>query len=356
MIVATWNVNSVRMREERLLRWLSTRQPDVVCLQELKCVDEEFPRSAIESLGYKCEVWGQRSYNGVAILARAPLEEVQRGFGRPGLDDEARLLSATVDGVRVVCAYVPAGGENLQSPKYHAKISWLGALLDLVRERRSAPTPLVLCGDFNIAPEADDVASREKWRDSPVFNEELSGIFRALLSEGMTDCFRLETKETGRYTWWDYDDLGYQRNDGLRIDHILAPTALEDRCCRCWIDWEEREGPKPSDHAPVLADFDWALRRGGRRGGGGVGAARGAAKFVGRAAPVYGGDAARSLVREALGDLAPPIPEGARIRVRWPGGFEEELLWNYFPAGAREWTFDGADDWFEIATGRREGG
>lgn len=349
MILATWNVNSVRVREERLVRWLSTRQPDVACLQELKCVSEEFPFAAVEAAGYHCEVHGQRSYNGVAILSRAKPSEVVRGLGRSDLDDEARFLAATIEGVRVICAYVPAGGENRQSPKYASKIQWLRALLDHLREGLGSSPQLALCGDFNIAPEEKDVASPQKWRDSAVFNDELSEMFREILSLGFSDCFRMHTADEGRYTWWDYDDLGYQRNEGLRIDHILMPSVLCDRCYRCWIDWEEREGTKPSDHAPVLADFDWARARGGLPGERPGKKAGKGDRFATRVEPVHGEEAARGFVRSAFPQTAASLSEQAKVRVRWTGGFEEELLWNYFPAGVQEWTFDGADRWFEVS-------
>lgn len=349
MIVATWNVNSVRIREARLLRWLARHQPDVVCLQELKCVDEEFPREAVRGVGYHCEVHGQRTYNGVAILSRSPMGDVVRGLGRKDLDDEARYLAATIDRVRIHCVYVPAGGENRQSSKYPVKIRWLRALLDRLRGE-GLTDPMVVCGDFNIAPDPIDLASPDKWRDSAVFNEELTEIFREIENIGMSDCFRLSNKEAGQYTWWDYNDLGYQRNEGLRIDHVLMPSALADRCYRCWIDWQEREGTKPSDHAPVVADFDWWQSRG--RDLDASSSASRSKRLLVPDEPIHGEVAAREFVRSQFADLTSAMEDGALVRVRWASGFEEILRWNYFPAGARQWTFDGAGVWFELTDGQ----
>lgn len=347
MILATWNVNSVRIREERLLRWLTRHQPDVLCLQELKCVEEEFPRDAVRAIGYHCEVLGQKAYNGVAILARKPMSDVVRGLGQKDLDGDARYLGATIDNVRVHCVYVPAGGENRHSPKYPQKIRWLRVLIDQLRDSSPFADPMVLCGDFNIAPDLADLASPEKWHDSAIFNEELVEMFRELESLGMDDCFRLHNKEVGQYSWWDYNDLGYQRNDGLRIDHVLMPSTLADRCYRCWIDWQEREGTKPSDHAPVVADFDWSKSRGASVLDSADSSRRGKRLTV-PAEPLYGEDAARDFLRAEFAEMTGDMADDAVVRVRWASGFEEVLRWNYFPAGTRQWTYDGAGQWHDL--------
>jgi exodeoxyribonuclease-3 len=345
MILSTWNVNSVRVREERLVRWLGSRQPDVVCLQELKCLEEEFPIEAVRAVGYHAEVLGQKSYNGVAILSRTPMSDVRRGMGHKEFDAESRLLAATIEGVRVICAYVPAGGENTRSPKYTFKIRWLRNLIEYLKKDHSLDQPLVLCGDFNIAPTEADLAVPDKWRESAIHNPELIEIYEELLSLGLLDNFRQHNQEGNLYTWWDYNDLCYQRNEGLRIDHILSPKKLEDRCYRCWVDWEERRGEKPSDHAPMLADFDWAAAR--ERGEVSAGSGKSAAQKSSFIAPEdleFGEEAGRKFVRSLYPDL---VAEGMNgpIRVRFRSGHEEPLRWNYFPAGVREWSVEGTGDW-----------
>lgn len=349
MILATWNVNSVRVRTERLVRWLGSRQPDVVCLQELKCMDEEFPLEAVQSIGYHVETHGQKSYNGVAILSRTPMTNVTRGFGQKDLDQESRLIAATIEGVRVICAYVPAGGEDKNSPKYSLKIKWLRGLLGHLKDAAPAAEPIVVCGDFNIAPSEKDISVLDRWRDSAVYNEELTDIYNEFLALGFCDNFRQHNTEGGLYTWWDYNDLCYHRNEGLRIDHILSPQKLEDRCYRCWVDWEERRGAKASDHAPMLADFDWA---GVRQRDASVAGGQGHAgilnqSFIAPADVQFGESAGCDFVRSLFPDLAPAHIE--RVRIRFPSGYEETLRWNYFPAGAREWTYEGADRWFQTS-------
>jgi len=256
MKIATWNVNSIRAREERLLKWLATQQPDVVCLQELKVVEEAFPFEALRKAGYHAAVYGQKTYNGVAILARTEPTDVERGFGNGVDDPQARLIAATVNGVRIVSAYVPNGAE-VGSDKYAYKLEWLQRLKTHLKDRDRLSVPLALCGDFNIAPEPRDVADPELWEGTVLFNPEMREQFRGLLELGLVDTFRRHHAEGGFYSWWDYRQLGFQRNDGLRIDHILAARSLADRCTEALIDREERKGAKPSDHAPVVAVFNW---------------------------------------------------------------------------------------------------
>ena len=252
--------------------------------------------------------------------------------------------------MRVVNSYVPAGGEDTKSPKYALKIKWLRSLIDLLKENSWHSGKMVLCGDLNIAPEERDVAFPEKWSGTAVFNPQLTGIYEELIGLGLSDSFRQHNKDTGLYTWWDYNDLCYQRNEGLRIDHILIPKSFEDRCYRCWVDWEERQGSKPSDHAPLMADFDWAMVRSHDvPGGESAGIAPRGRSFIAPVDVVYGEEAARLFVRDAFPEQAADIPENSPIKIRFSSGFEEVLRWNYFPAGARAWTWDGAPQWFETS-------
>jgi exodeoxyribonuclease-3 len=257
MKIATWNVNSVRTREPRLLAWLERRRPDVVCLQELKAEDEQFPWGALRALGYDAAVNGQKTYNGVAVLSRSePPEAVEVGLA-DGLDDsEARLLAATVAGLRVVCAYAP-NGQTVESDKYQGKREWLTRLSAYVRRALAAGRPVVVCGDLNIAPEPIDVARIDEWRGTVLFNDEMTRAFHALLEAGLVDVFRRHHPEAGLFSWWDYRRLGFQKNNGLRIDHILATPDVAERSRDALVDREERKGDKPSDHAPVIADFEW---------------------------------------------------------------------------------------------------
>lgn len=255
MLIATWNVNSVRAREERLLRWLEGKQPDVLCLQELKTLEEGFPFEAVADAGYQAAAYGQKTYNGVAILARTAPADVIRGFGGGDDDPQARLIAATVEGVRIISAYVP-NGSTVGSEKYEYKLAWLERLGAYLERLDLADDPVVLCGDINIAPEERDVNRPEEWQGTVLFNDEMRAQFQGLLDLGLVDTFRLHRPEEGLYSWWDYRQLGFPRNNGLRIDHILASRATAERCFDAAIDRDERKGQKPSDHAPVLAWFE----------------------------------------------------------------------------------------------------
>ncbi len=254
MLVATWNINSIRAREERLLAWLERRDPDVVCLQELKCTDEQFPWAAVEAAGYHAAVHGQKTYNGVAILAKGEIEDVVRGFDDGGEEGEARIISGTVQGARIVSVYV-VNGKRIDSDKYALKLEWLDRLESFV-ERQDLGAPLAICGDYNIAPDVRDVEKQEAWEGGVLFNEDLTARFQRLLDLGLVDTFRRHHEEGGTYSWWDYRMLAFPKNNGLRIDHILATPALADTSTEAFIDRDERKGKKPSDHAPVLAAFD----------------------------------------------------------------------------------------------------
>jgi exodeoxyribonuclease-3 len=255
MKLATWNVNSIRAREERLLRWLSAHQPDALCLQELKVTDDAFPMLAIRSLGYHAAVHGQKTYNGVAVLSRSEPQEVERGFGDGGDDAQARLVSARVGGVHVVSAYVP-NGQEVGSDKWAYKMEWMRRLRAWL-DRRFARTDLVaLCGDFNVAPEARDVCDPAAWERSVLFHPEARAALEHVRGWGLVDAFRLHHEAPGFYSWWDYRMLAFPKGRGLRIDHVLLSEPLAAKCTAARIDRDERKGKQPSDHAPVVVELD----------------------------------------------------------------------------------------------------
>ncbi len=255
LTVATWNVNSLNVRLGHLLDWLKAKPLDIVCLQETKLTDDHFPRAQLEAAGYRSEFAGQKTYNGVAILVRqdrlGTIEQVQ--IGLPGLDDEQRrLIALTVEGMRVVCAYVP-NGQSVGSDKYAYKLKWLAALNEWLRAQLQLHRRLLVAGDFNIAPEARDVHDPEAWAGQVLFSEPERAAFRALLNLGLTDSFRLFDQPGRMFTWWDYRNLAFRRKLGLRIDHILMSAELAADCTACAIDVDLRRLTQPSDHAPVVA-------------------------------------------------------------------------------------------------------
>lgn len=254
MKIASWNVNSLKVRLPHLLDWLATARPDVVCLQELKLEDANFPRAEIEAAGYHVAFSGQKTYNGVALLARSPIEDVVRG--NPHFPDEQkRLISGTVDGVRVVGAYMP-NGQEVGCDKYDYKLRWLDALAEwLDGELRQHPQ-LALCGDYNIAPDDRDVHDPQRWRDCILVSEPERAAFRRLLALGLSDSFRLFEQPEKTFSWWDYRMLGFQKNLGLRIDMILLSAPLAEKCSAAGVDREPRKRERPSDHAPVWAQLD----------------------------------------------------------------------------------------------------
>jgi exodeoxyribonuclease-3 len=255
MRIATWNVNSVRARLPRLTAWLERQAPDLLCIQETKTPDPDFPRAEIEGLGYGVAFYGQKTYNGVALLARGALEDVVRGFPGDAPDAERRAIAATHGGVRVMNLYVP-NGQTVGSDKYAYKLAWLDRLRALLDAAHTPGQPLVLCGDFNIAPEDRDVHDPSVWRDQILFSEPEKEKLRALLGWGLHDALRLHTQEGGHYTWWDYRMNAFRRNLGLRLDHFLVTDPVARRVREVAIDREERAGEKPSDHAPVILDLD----------------------------------------------------------------------------------------------------
>lgn len=252
----TWNVNSIRARQERLLALLARHAPDVVCLQEIKCEEATFPAEVLRQAGYHAAVAGQKAYHGVAILAREPLEDVRRGLDDGEDDPQARLISARVRGLRVYSVYIP-NGEVPSSPKFTYKLAWMERFARKLAREHTADEPLAVCGDFNVAPTDLDVRNPEKWADTvlcrPEVREKLAHIRRLPLIDALR---HLHPDQANLYTYWDYQMLAFPKNDGLRIDHIDVTPPLAARLRAAWIDREERKGVRPSDHAPVIAVFD----------------------------------------------------------------------------------------------------
>ncbi|MBP6037496.1 MAG: exodeoxyribonuclease III, partial [Azonexus sp.] len=250
---ATWNVNSLNVRLPHLLDWLGEQSPDVLCLQETKLEDGRFPREAIEAAGYRVAFSGQKTYNGVALLARQEIGEVQ--CGNPHFPDaQKRLIAGTVGDVRVICAYVP-NGQAVGSDKYRYKLDWLAALLPWVRQELEAHPRLVLTGDFNIAPDDRDVHDPAAWAGQILCSDAERSAWREILALGLHDSFRLFEQPEKTFSWWDYRMLGFQKNLGLRIDHVLLSEPLA-RCCRqSAIDRAPRKRERPSDHAPAYVDL-----------------------------------------------------------------------------------------------------
>ena len=253
MKIAAWNVNSLKVRLPQLLEWLDAQAPDVVCLQETKLEDHNFPRDEIEAAGYQVAFSGQKTYNGVALLARETLTDVV--CGNPHFfDEQKRLIAATVHGVCVICAYVP-NGQAVGSDKYDYKLAWLAALERWLAEQLAQTPQLALAGDFNVAPEDRDVHNPDAWKGQILCSVPEREAFQRLLALGLSDSFRLFTQPDKSFSWWDYRMLGFQKNQGLRIDHVLLSSALAGRCCAAGIDRDMRKRERPSDHAPVWAEI-----------------------------------------------------------------------------------------------------
>jgi exodeoxyribonuclease-3 len=259
MRIATWNVNSIKQRIDNLSAWLAERQPDIVCLQETKCIDDAFPREPIEALGYNVAVHGQKTFNGVAILSKFKFDEVIPRLPGDTEDDHARFIEATVStaqGVlRIASIYLPNGNPP-NTDKYPYKLKWMSRLLEYSKERLKAEEPLVLAGDFNVIPAACDVHNPAAWSNYALFRPETREAFQALLGLGLTDALRAVTDEPNLYTFWDYQAGAWQKNWGLRIDHLLLSPQASDRLANVGIDSYVRAWEKPSDHVPVWADFD----------------------------------------------------------------------------------------------------
>lgn len=258
MKVATFNINGIKARIEALPAWLDDAQPDVAVLQEIKSVDEAFPREIFEDRGYNVETHGQKSFNGVALLSKLPLEDVTRGLPGDDEDTQARYIEATVAGdshaIRICGLYLP-NGNPVPGPKYDYKLRWMARLLNRAQELLSEEIPFLMAGDYNIIPQAEDAAKPDSWRDDALFRLDSRTAFRRLLNLGLTDAFRAQTPGPGHYSFWDYQAGAWNRNNGIRIDHLLLCPQAADMLTDCQIDKDVRGRDKPSDHVPVWVDL-----------------------------------------------------------------------------------------------------
>lgn len=259
MRLATWNVNSVKQRLDNLIAWLSERTPHVVCLQETKCIDTAFPREAIEALGYNVAVHGQKTFNGVAILSKFPFDEVTARLPGDTEDDHARFLEAVISVagvvVRVASIYLPNGNPPL-TEKYSYKIRWMDRLIQYASERLALAEPLVLAGDYNVIPTSADARYPAAWEGDALYLPTTRAKFRELCHLGLTDAVRAGSDQNGLYTFWDYQAGAWQKDNGIRIDHVLLSPQGADRLVGVEIDRYVRAWEKPSDHVPVVVDLD----------------------------------------------------------------------------------------------------
>ncbi|PRY80421.1 exodeoxyribonuclease-3 [Yoonia maritima] len=264
MKIATFNINGVKARINALTDWLDDANPDVAILQEIKSIDENFPREILEDKGYNVETHGQKGFNGVAILSKIPLEDVTRGLpgaagaGREGVDDEeARYIEATVVGdvaIRICGLYLP-NGNSAPGPKYDYKLRWMDRLYNRAQELIAAETPALMAGDYNIIPQAEDAARPDVWREDALFRPESRAAFRKIMNLGFTEAFRARESGAGHYSFWDYQAGAWEKNNGIRIDHFLLTPQCADLLNNCWIESEVRGKEKPSDHVPVWVDL-----------------------------------------------------------------------------------------------------
>lgn len=252
--IATWNVNSLKARLPRVEEWLADVQPDIVCLQETKLADAAFPSLALQALGYESVHHGEGRWNGVAILSRVGIEDPQNGFGPDDDDPEARLLWATCGGIRVASAYVP-NGRALDHEHYQYKLAWMKSLRDTLAELHDPSEPVVVGGDYNIAPTDDDVWNPAKFVGATHTSEPERAALGALIDWGMVDTFREHQSEPGLFSWWDYRGGSFHKKEGMRIDLLLATRPVADRVTFTTIDRNARKGQQPSDHAPVIIDL-----------------------------------------------------------------------------------------------------
>jgi exodeoxyribonuclease III len=259
MRIATWNINSIKQRMDNLAAWLSERRPDVVCLQEIKCVDEAFPREPLEALGYNVAVHGQKTFNGVAVLSKSPLEDVTPRLPGDDGDAHARFLEAVVStkegALRIASIYLPNGNPP-NTDKYSYKLNWMDRLIQYVYERMRLEEPLILAGDFNVIPTERDARNPDRWVGDALFLPRTREKFRALCNLGLTDAVRAGSDGPGPYTFWDYQAGAWQKNDGIRIDHLLLSPQAADRLLAAGVDKHVRAWEKPSDHVPVWADLE----------------------------------------------------------------------------------------------------
>jgi len=263
MRIATWNVNSINQRIDNLVAWLKARAPDVVCLQEIKCQEAGFPREPLEALGYNLAILGQKTFNGVAILSKLPLEDVSTGLPGDDSDEQARFLTATVSAgagaIKVACLYLPNGNPT-NTEKYPYKLKWMDRLFDYAREQLRNEEPLVLAGDYNVIPTAADVHNPELWLTDALFLPQTRAKFRELANLGMTDALRAVSDNHGLYTFWDYQAGAWQKNNGIRIDHLMLSPQAADRLTAAGIDKHVRAWERPSDHVPVWIDLDFETK------------------------------------------------------------------------------------------------
>jgi exodeoxyribonuclease III len=258
MRIATWNVNSIKQRIENAQAWLAARQPDIVCLQETKCVDEAFPREPFEALGYNVAIHGQKTFNGVAVLSKLPFDEVTARLPGDDADDHARFLEVVVRAgsgvVRIASIYLPNGNPP-DTEKYPYKIKWMDRLIRYSRERLKLEEPLVLAGDFNVIPTAADVHNPAAWTGDALFLPQTRDKFQALINLGLTDALRATSDAPSLYTFWDYQAGAWQKNNGIRIDHLMLSPQAADRLTAAGVDKHVRGWEKPSDHVPVYIDL-----------------------------------------------------------------------------------------------------
>ena len=259
MKIASFNINGIKARAAALPEWLDEAQPDVVVLQEIKSVDEAFPRDMLEERGYNVETHGQKSFNGVAILSKLPLEDVTRGLPGDDEDDQARWIEATVVGddmaLRVCGLYLP-NGNPVPGPKYDYKLAWMARLQARAEALLVEETPFLMAGDYNIIPQAEDAAKPDSWREDALFRPESRAAWRRLVNLGLTDAFRARTQGPGHYSFWDYQAGAWNRNNGIRIDHFLLSPTVADRLRDCQIDRDVRGRDKPSDHVPIWVELN----------------------------------------------------------------------------------------------------
>ena len=258
MKIATFNINGIKARAEALPAWLDAVRPDVVLLQEIKSVDEAFPREMFEDRGYFVETHGQKGFNGVAILSKLPLEDVERGLPGDDGDEQARWIEATVVGktaLRLCGLYLP-NGNPAPGPKYDYKLAWMARMRIRAAELLATEMPGVVAGDYNIIPQAEDAAKAEAWAGDALFLPDSRQAFRRILNLGFTDAFRARDPQPGQYTFWDYQAGAWERNNGIRIDHLLLSPQAADLLRDCGIDKATRGGDKPSDHVPVWVELD----------------------------------------------------------------------------------------------------
>lgn len=257
MKLATFNINGIKARIEALPRWLEAAKPDVVALQEIKSVDEAFPREVLEDLGYRVETHGQKGFNGVAILSRLPLEDITRGLPGDDSDEQARWIEATVMGERPVrlCGLYLPNGNPAPGPKYDYKLAWMERMQARVTALLKTEEPLVIAGDYNVIPQPEDAANPLAWAEDALFLPSTRSAFRRIVNLGLTDAFRACNQARGQYSFWDYQAGAWDKNNGIRIDHLLLSPQAADLLRDCRIDREVRGEEKPSDHVPVWIDL-----------------------------------------------------------------------------------------------------